>query len=52
MAVVSRKENAAMIGSIGELSGGLVALTRFTGDIGFYPDELAEIMALYSEACV
>jgi triosephosphate isomerase len=41
-----------MIGSIGELSGGLVALTRFTGDIGFYPDELAEIMALYSEACV
>jgi triosephosphate isomerase len=47
-----KKENAAMIGSIGELSGGLVALTRFTGDIGFYPDELAEIMALYSEACV
>jgi len=47
-----KSENAAMIGSIGELSGGLVALTRFTGDIGFYPDELAEIMALYSEACV
>lgn len=30
-----KEENAAMIASIDTIGGGLVALTRFTGDIGF-----------------
>ncbi len=44
-----KKENAQAIGSIKELDGGLIALTRFTGDIGFYPDEYLEIVDLYSK---
>jgi triosephosphate isomerase len=44
-----KKENAQAIGAIQELDGGLIALTRFTGDIGFYPDEYLEIVDLYSK---
>lgn len=42
-----KRENAAMIGSIEALSGGLVALTRFEGDIGFDVDGLEQIALTY-----
>jgi len=42
-----KKENAAMLASIEEIDGGLIALTRFKGDIGFYPDEYIEIIKTY-----
>lgn len=44
-----KKENAKAIGAIEALDGGLVALTRFSGEIGFYPDEYLEIVRLYCE---
>jgi triosephosphate isomerase len=44
-----KKENAQAIGGIRELDGGLIALTRFSGDIGFYPDEYLEIVGLYAQ---
>ena len=40
-------DNAAMLASIDEIDGGLIALTRFTGEIGFYPEEYLEIIRLY-----
>ncbi len=40
-------ENAKMLASIAEIDGGLIALTRFTGEIGFYPDEYIEIIKTY-----
>jgi len=42
-----KQANAEMLASIDEIDGGLIALTRFTGDIGFYPDEYLEIARLY-----
>ncbi|MDD5077317.1 MAG: triosephosphate isomerase, partial [Sphaerochaetaceae bacterium] len=42
-----KRENAESIGSIAALDGGLIALTRFTGNIGFYPEEYIEIVDLY-----
>jgi len=42
-----KQENAAMLASIEEIDGGLIALTRFAGEIGFYPDEYLEIISLY-----
>ena len=39
-----KKDNAQMLASIAEIDGGLIALTRFTGEIGFYPDEYIEII--------
>lgn len=36
--------------SIEALDGGLIALTRFSGDIGFYPDEYLEIVRNYLNA--
>lgn len=45
-----KAENAAMLASIGEIDGGLIALTRFSGEIGFYPEEYLEIIRLYMEA--
>lgn len=42
-----RTDNAEMLASIKEIDGGLIALTRFTGEIGFYPVEYAEIVRLY-----
>jgi len=42
-----RADNAAMLAGIGEIDGGLIALTRFTGEIGFYPEEYIEIIRLY-----
>jgi len=40
-------DNAKMLASIDEIDGGLIALTRFSGEIGFYPDEYVEIIQTY-----
>ena len=40
-------ENAEMLASIEEIDGGLIALTRFQGDIGFYPKEYLDIIKTY-----
>ncbi len=42
-----KQDNAEMLASIKEIDGGLIALTRFTGDVGFYPDEYLEIVDIY-----
>ena len=42
-----KKDNAQMLASIDEIDGGLIALTRFTGEIGFYPEEYLEIIRTY-----
>ena len=42
-----KADNAAMLASIPEIDGGLIALTRFSGEIGFYPEEYLEIIRLY-----
>ena len=42
-----KADNAAMLASIEEIDGGLIALTRFQGEIGFYPEEYLEIIKLY-----
>ena len=40
-------DNAEMLASIEEIDGGLIALTRFQGEIGFYPEEYLEIIRTY-----
>lgn len=45
-----KKDNAAMLASIEEVDGGLIALTRFQGEIGYYPEEYLEIIKLYMGA--
>ena len=42
-----KTDNAGMLASIEEVDGGLVGLTRFTGEIGFYPDGFIEIIRTY-----
>lgn len=42
-----KKDNAEMLASIPEVDGGLIALTRFSGEIGFYPDEYLDIVKTY-----
>ena len=42
-----KTDNAAMLASINEIDGGLIALTRFSGEIGFYPQEYLDIIRLY-----
>ena len=42
-----KKENATMLAGIDVIDGGLIALTRFEGEIGFYPEEYLEIVRLY-----
>lgn len=42
-----KTDNAEMLASIPEINGGLIALTRFTGEIGFYPEEYLEIIEKY-----
>lgn len=42
-----KADNAAMLSSIPEIDGGLIALTRFSGEIGFYPQEYLEIIRIY-----
>ena len=40
-------DNAAMLASIPQIEGGLIALTRFSGEIGFYCDEFLAIVHEY-----
>ncbi len=40
-------DNAGMLASIPEIDGGLIALTRFQGEIGFYPEEYLNIIEEY-----
>ena len=42
-----KEENAAMIAGIETIDGGLIALTRFTGEIGFEPSGLVGIIEAY-----
>lgn len=42
-----KTDNAPMLSSIPEIDGGLIALTRFQGEIGFYPDEYMQIIQKY-----
>lgn len=42
-------ENAAMLAGIAEIDGGLIALTRFAGEIGFYPEEYLAIVEEYAK---
>jgi triosephosphate isomerase len=42
-----KEENAQMLASIPEIDGGLIALTRFSGNIGFYPHEYLDIIKKY-----
>jgi len=42
-----KTENAQMLAQIESVDGGLIALTRFAGDFGFYPEEYLEIIAQY-----
>ena len=44
-----KEENAGMIAAIETIDGGLVALTRFTGEIGFEPEELKKIIEKYQQ---
>ncbi|MBR0086180.1 MAG: triosephosphate isomerase [Lachnospiraceae bacterium] len=46
-----KQDNAEMLASIPEIDGGLIALTRFTGEIGFYPEEYLDIIKIYLEHC-
>ena len=46
-----KQDNAAMLASIPEIDGGLIALTRFRGEIGFYPEEYLEIIRTYLGHC-
>jgi triosephosphate isomerase len=43
-----KSDNAEMLASITEVDGGLIALTRFSGEIGFYPEEYLEIIKTYT----
>lgn len=43
-----KADNAKMLATIPTIDGGLIALTRFAGDIGFYPEEFLEILSLYA----
>ncbi len=42
-----KSDNAEMLASIDEIDGGLIALTQFTGEIGFYPEQYIEIIKKY-----
>lgn len=42
-----KRDNAAMLAVLPEIDGGLIALTRFTDEIGFYPEEYLEIIRVY-----
>ncbi len=44
-----KEENAAAVAGVESVDGGLVALTRFTGEIGFDVDDLARIVDRYMD---
>jgi len=45
-----KEENAQLISSIDTIDGGLLALTRFTGEIGFYLDDFKNVVNRYRKA--
>ena len=45
-----KEENAADIAAVKSIDGGLVALTRFTGEIGYYPEDFKKIVSTYLES--
>jgi len=42
-----KEENVRMISMIESIDGGLVALTKFSGEIGFFPEDLKKIIENY-----
>lgn len=42
-----KTDNAQMLASIPEIDGGLIALTSFSGQVGFYPEQYLEIIRTY-----
>ena len=42
-----KADNAKMLAGIEEIDGGLIALTRFSGEFGFYPEEYLDIINIY-----
>ena len=38
-----KQDNAEMLASIDEIDGGLIALTRFQGEIGYYPEDILRL---------
>lgn len=42
-----KAENSEAIGALPNLDGGLIALTKFTGQIGFDPEEMEKIVELF-----
>ena len=44
-----KTDNARMLASVPVMDGGLIAITRFQGQIGFYPEEYLEIVRTYLE---
>ena len=42
-----KQDNAKMLSEIPSIDGGLIALTRFSGEIGFYLEEYLEIAGIY-----
>jgi triosephosphate isomerase len=42
-------DNAPQLASLSDIDGGLIALTRFSGEIGFYPTEFCEIIDAYTK---
>ena len=44
-----KADNAKMLAGVPSMDGGLIALTRFQGEIGFYPEEYLEIIRIYLE---
>ncbi len=42
-----KEENAAMIAGVPSIDGGLVALTRFSGELGFFVEDLVVIVEKY-----
>jgi triosephosphate isomerase len=44
-----KQENSSAIAAIPDVDGGLIALTRFSGEIGFYPQEYIEIVDRYAQ---
>ena len=42
-----KTDNAKMLASVPVMDGGLIALTRFSGEIGYYPEEYLDIIRTY-----
>lgn len=42
-----KADNVQALAAIPEIDGGIIALTRFQGEIGFYPEEYLKVIRLY-----